>query len=195
MNRHESRRQTPHGRGGSSVDAACRVALLRAHTARGCARLPRRVGGFLLAGLALLGGCTWSTITVESGAPPDPAALSRIRLGETTGTEVMRLLGPPHSIIRGSARIYDVGDRALRHGSSIPEYYSYARERQLSSLDDEHYALFYKYWRETRSDALLIARISKQREVRFQGEELLIILDNEKDVVTDVGFPLDDSSP
>lgn len=185
MNHRKSTRQARHGRGGSSIDAACRVSLLRHHAARGCAHLPRRAVGFLLAGPALLGGCTWSTTTIDSRAPPDPAALSRIRIGETTADEVMRLLGPPHSIIRGSARFREV---------SAVGYHSYAQDRQLSSLDDEHYALFYKYGK-ARSHALLIEGITVGRKLRFQGEELLIILDRARDVVTDVVSRSEDYSP
>lgn len=196
MEHRESTRQT---RGVCSIDSAGQVDLPRHLSLRACARLPIRRLVLLFGGAAVLGGCVLSTTTIESGAPLDRAALSQIRLGETTGTEVMRLLGPPHSIIRGSASFREASSldyhtryqRLSGHG-----YYSYAQDRQLSSFDDEHYILFYKYGKvKARSTALLITGIAGRRDVRFQGEELLIVVDTDRDVVTDVASRLDYTSP
>ena len=166
MSHHKSKRRACHG-----GDAPC------AEPARSAGLL----GLLLLVGTALLGGCATTAVR----APLDPEALAQIKLGETTGAEVMRLLGPPHSIIRGSASFREAGSpgRCL-HG----QYYSYARDRQLSSLDDEHYVLFYKYSKtEGRSIALCIADTSSERRrVRIESKELLIIVARDGDVVVDV---------
>ncbi len=187
MKHQESTRQALQERGVVSVNSSGRVGLLRLYSPRACARLPIRRLVLLFGGAAVIGGCVLSTTTLKSGVPLDPAALSQIRLGETTGTEVMRLLGPPHSIIRGSARFREAGSLGC---------YSYARDRQLSSLDDKHYALFYRYDRgNTRSGALLIVSTTERHEVRFQGKEVLIILESERDVVTDVASRLGGNTP
>jgi hypothetical protein len=187
MKGNEATGQTRHERGGSCPDAAGPERCPLCRSAHAGVRVPTRLFGFLLTGATLLGGCVRITTTVETRASLKTEALSQIRLGETTGAEVMRLLGPPHSIIRGSARFREVGCLG---------YYSYAQDRQLSSLDDEHYALFYKCGRaKARSTALLIAGTIEGRNVRVQGEELLIILNEDTDVITDVASSSNDSSP
>lgn len=190
MEHHESTRQARQERGVFSVDSAGQVGLPRYHSPRTCARLRFCQLVLLFGGAAALGGCVLSATTITSGVPLDPVALSQIRLGKTTGTEVMRLLGPPHSIIRGNAQFREAGglDYPAPSGPlSSRGYYSYAKDRQFSSLDDKHYALFYKYGKtRARSRGFRIAGITGRREVRVGGEELLIILDVERDVVTDV---------
>lgn len=162
----------------------------------------RRLGRairLLLASAALLGSCASFTTTVETRAPLDQNALARIKLGETTGAEVSRLLGPPHSIIRGSAHFRESGGFLYYFmsstGGAAPSF-SYSQERQLSSLDDKHHVFLYKY---TKADlhvgAVLTTGGTQRSEMQFKGEELLLILDSERDVVTDMAFRAHDSAP
>jgi hypothetical protein len=121
--------------------------------------------------------CSVSTKKIESGTPLNRDSLARIKPGVTTGNEVMRMLGPPHSIVRGQAEFLEVGGGA---------YFSYAERRQLSSLDDEHYALFYRYGRtDVRSRSVDVVGERETRRVRHGGEELLVIVDERSDVVVD----------
>ena len=97
--------------------------------------------------------------------------------GVTTGNEVMRMLGPPHSIIRGQAQFLEVGGGA---------YFSYTERRQLSSLDDKQYALFYRYGRtDVRTIGVEFFGERENQRVRHGGEELLVIVDERSDVVVD----------
>jgi hypothetical protein len=178
---------------------AIRVSLLRVQ--RLLCRTPGlgRGVGLLLVAVALLGGCASFTTTVETRAPLDQRALARIIPDKTTGAEVARLLGPPHSIIRGSAHFRESGGFfyyfVSSAGGAAPNYF-YSQDRQLSSLDDKHYALLYKYAQASlRVDAVLTTGGSQRSEMRFQGEELLIIIDSERDVVTDMAFRSDESPP
>lgn len=134
----------------------------------------------LAAGIALVAACAScavSTTTIESQRALDPAALNRIAIGSTSVDEIYAWFGPPHSIVRGSGRFQEVAG----HG-----YYSFVQDRQLSSLDDAHYALLYKYERaRIRTTAPLRLGLEQHDRMTFEGAELLVILDSTRDVVTD----------
>jgi len=146
------------------------------HDLRCVSLVPRRVLPVIL---AFVSGCSISTSTtkIESGTPLNRDFLARIKPGVTTGNEVMRMLGPPHSIIRGQAQFLEVGGGA---------YFSYTERRQLSSLDDKQYALFYRYGRtDVRTIGVEFFGERENQRVRHGGEELLVIVDERSDVVVD----------
>jgi hypothetical protein len=144
------------------------------HDLRWVSLSPRWV---LLVILAFVGGCSVSTKKIESGTPLNRDLLAQIKPGVTTGSEVMRMLGPPHSIIRGQAEFLEVSGGV---------YESHVERRRLSSLDDKQYALFYRYGRtDVHTIGVEFIGESESQRVRHGGEELFVIVDEQSDVVVD----------
>jgi hypothetical protein len=59
-----------------------------------------------------------------------------IEPGTTTRADVFAWFGPPHSIFKEHA--------AILSGESVG-YYSYFHERALTSVDDAHYGMLYRF--------------------------------------------------
>lgn len=148
----------------------------------------------LMAALIWSGGCSTFTSTAESRAPLKAEALAQIKIGQTTAAEVARMLGSPHSIVRGNAHFRESGGPMYYclspTGWSDP--YTFSQERHLTSLDDAHYAFLYKYDKtQARSVSLEFSGSTERRKVSFCGQEVLIILDNQRNVVTDMAVSSD----
>ena len=144
----------------------------------------------------LVGGCVgYSSSKVIRGKPIDEAAVGRIEIGKTTRSELFRDLGPPHSIFKGQVELHDT-DAMLLLGSMplhlfpYHEYYSHSENRYLSSVDDLHYAMLYKFselsGRNTRA-SIFVVTVS-DTELKIATDELLLLIDSKTHVVDDVAY-------
>jgi hypothetical protein len=137
--------------------------------------------------LLLAAGCVSArhktTVHVEHGSHIDSARVDQIVIGQTTRAELFEWFGPPHSMFKDEAELMN----QERLG-----FYSYKKNRQLTTFEKGQYALLYRF---DRTDAQSTIRIRavfpfwKSKEdidVAFTGDELLIFLDGDTHVVTDV---------
>ncbi len=139
-------------------------------------------------GLLMATGCiTFGRYTthVEHGAPLDPKRVEQIVIGDTTRADVFRWFGPPHSMFKDEAELFN-----YEHVG----FYSYLRNRRLESIDEGSYVLLYLF-RETDAYTKIKIRAAPfsmqseiDNEVTFAGDELMILLDRDTHVVTDVAW-------
>jgi hypothetical protein len=70
--------------------------------------LRQTVFAFLAVSLCLSAGCVSFRAKVESGSTPSEREMGLIKPGETTFSEILDRLGPPHYIIDGTQEMLDV---------------------------------------------------------------------------------------
>jgi hypothetical protein len=120
---------------------------------------------------AITSGCLfYATGKVEEGKTIDAAKVKQIVIGMTTRGEVYELLGTPHSQFQGQVE--------LKEGS-LQGLFSHIQNRYLSSLDDEHYAMLYRFTttrgKITAGTAIVLGYSNQQYTI--QSDELLILFD------------------
>ena len=142
--------------------------------------------------LTIQSGCTHYSARVEKGQQLDTASIKQIIIDKSTQSDVFKLLGTPHSIIRGKGTIEEAQTLSLGQLGLVPsfgDFYSYKDSRQVS-VDDRHYAMLYRFAKSTGSAAgvHLIVIGFRNADFQFKSDELLLVLDTETNVVTDVAY-------
>lgn len=146
----------------------------------------------LCAIIVMTSSCAYSThdISVKKGIPIDQSAINQIVIGKTTRSDVFKLLGTPHSIFHGQVEVGFV------EGEAVP-YYSYIENRPLSSIDDKHYALLYRFGKlsaKSTSKTITIVHY-RNTQVSIKSNELLLFINKETDIVDDVAYRKETSEP
>lgn len=139
----------------------------------------------LACGLLVIAGCITSRTTthVEHGTRIDPRDVAQIVIGQTTRSEIFQEFGTPQSMFR---------DRADLFRFESVGFYSYAQNRVLTTFAEGQYALLYRFDQadtRTRVRVLVfpfVVSAKTNKEAYFTGDELLIFLDTNTNVVTDV---------
>lgn len=123
-------------------------------------------------------GCIfYSKHSVERGKSLDEQAVHRIVIGKTTRTDILNVFGPPHSIFQNQGELLT----AERVG-----WYRYVETRMLGSIDEQHYAMLYRFGRSAaRSIVILPVETS---DATIKADELLIFLNKTSNIVSDVGY-------
>jgi hypothetical protein len=118
---------------------------------------------------------------VERGAPIDSEALSKIQIGKTTRSEIFSLLGSPNSIIDGQSTLWS---------GELINYYGYIESREISSLDDKHYAFLYKFNKSQAKEKTTFVVIigARSNKISIKGDELLIIFNKNTNIVEDLAY-------
>lgn len=158
----------------------------RAAAAAACRSLAL-AGRLLAVALLATSGCVSArhknNLHVEHGSRIDAARVDAIVIGQTTRAELFKWLGPPHSMFKDEAELTSYE----RVG-----FYSYAKDRHLATFEEGQYALLYRF---DKTDARSTIRIqgvlgfwksSADTDISFTGDELLIFLNGDTHVVTDV---------
>jgi hypothetical protein len=131
--------------------------------------------------LALLaGGCVaHSRVTLKRGVPLDQNAIQRIEIGKSTRSEVFKLMGTPHSMFQGQVELKQAQFTGMG-------FYRHLENRFLTTLDDEHYAMLYRFDKSsTKSTIVLVVDFTN---ISIQTDELLLLLNRKTDVVDDVAY-------
>lgn len=140
------------------------------------------------------GGCATARLDMkaEHGSPIDEDKLNSIVIGKTTRSDVFKLLGTPHSMFQGQAEFQE-GYVVF----SLGQFYSHNQNRYLSSLDDQHYALLYRYGTTSSKSTLtyIMLNTSSNTRIRIRNDELLILFDKATDVVSDIAYLKETSAP
>lgn len=124
--------------------------------------------------------CSYSRLNVQSGRPLDEQAIKRIVIGQTTRSDVFNLLGTPHSMFQGQVE--------FREAQLLP-LYLHNENRYLSSIDDVHYAVFYRFSKSLSTSTLVV--VVSNSAVRIMSDELLLLLNRNTNVVDDVAYRKD----
>lgn len=139
-----------------------------------------------------LAGCVeYSKTTITRGKPIEEATASRIVIGRTTRSEIFSMLGVPHSIFEGQVQFHQ--DESIRFDPTL--FYRYAEQRYLASLDDEHYALLYRF-SESKGRTLALTPILvsyRSARVSLNVDELLLLVNKKTQIVDDVAYRRDTS--
>lgn len=123
-------------------------------------------------------GCVYyGTHTAEKGRPLSTEAVHQIIIGKTTRTDILKTFGPPHSIFQGQGELLT----AERIG-----WYRYVETRLVSSIDEQHYAMLYRFG--TSSASSLVVLVAGTSQASIQADELLIFLNKASNVVSDVAY-------
>ena len=138
----------------------------------------------LALGLLLASGCglVFVDSTVEEGKPLNAEKIGQIVIGQTTRSEVFRLIGAPHSMFQG--------DLEFQEKLVLGNFYLHTQKRKLSTLDDQHYAILYRAGKvtgQTRVGYAVLVTIGKEKAT-IRTDELLLILNKQTNVVEDVGY-------
>jgi hypothetical protein len=134
---------------------------------------------FVSMAFILSAGCVRS-VTAETGMEIDPEKVFEIKIGETTRSQVFQLLGMPHSIFQGQAEFTEIHD--------LGEWYAHGSSRYLSSIDDDHIALLYRFSRASSKTTVKIC--SSKTKIKINADELLLLVDKKSSVVTEVAYTL-----
>ncbi len=129
-----------------------------------------------------LSGCFVSDKTVvERGRPIDSEKISQIQIGKTTRSEIFSLLGSPNSIIDGRSTMWT---------GEYLNFYGYIESREISSLDDNHYAFLYKFNKSQAKGNLVFVVLvgARKNKVSIKGDELLIIFTKTDNVVEEIAY-------
>ena len=148
------------------------------------------VAATTLAGFTLqLSGCTWhshtETVQIEHGSELDETRIRQIEPGTTTRAQIFEWLGPPHSIFKEDAQILSYEDVG---------FYSYAQTRWLTTIGAGQYGMLYRFEDSPASTVekeqlwVIFWTGNTKRRVQFAGQELLLLMDSESHVVTDVAY-------
>lgn len=139
-------------------------------------------------GLLMAVGCVTlgrSTTHIEHGTPIDSARVDRIVIGQTTRSDLFKWFGPPHSMFKDHAELVTYEKVG---------FYSHSENRQLTTLGEEQYAFLYRFDRTdvlTRINILIVPFFGNEEsrnDVSFTGDELLVLLNRNTDVVADVAW-------
>lgn len=131
----------------------------------------------------------YSKTTIIKGNPLEEATVDRIVIGRTTRSEVFSMLGAPHSIFEGQVQFHEA--ESIEFNSAL--FYRYAEERYLTSLDNEHYALLYRF-REARGRTLTLAPILvtyRDARASLNVNEILLLVNKRTHIVEDVAYRKD----
>jgi len=128
----------------------------------------------------------------EFGIPIEEGTIRQIIVGQSTRSDVFRLLGPPHSMFRGEADMKESYSSVGLHG-----YFSCTLNRRLSSIDPGQYVLFYKSGRTNTkaSEANYIAIKYLDSITKIRSDELLLLLNDKSNIVEDVAYRAETSKP
>jgi len=132
--------------------------------------------------LVLTSSCYYHfTSTAEVGAPIDQDTVNQIVIGKTTKSEIFKLFGTPHSIFQGQVEFLK---------AEMTGFYSQVENRFLTSLDEKHYAMFYRFGKSsgkfTLASIFVITRGDTQ--VKIRSDELLLLFNKETNIVEDVAY-------
>jgi len=152
------------------------------------APMARKLALSFFAALVLypLAGCVlYSDTSFERGAPVDPRALAQISIGRTTQSEVFRLLGTPHSMFEGQVRFQEV--RAM---GVMDSFFLHKDDRYLTSLDEKHTAMLYRFAQDTgtsvRASAVIVTY--QGTNITLKTDELLLLINKDSRVVDDIAY-------
>ena len=149
----------------------------------------------IIVGLAFV-GCVYIGHTERMGRPIDQDAISRIVIGMTTRSEVIKLLGLPEGQFAGQVSFTDSNYMSLGSG----KFYRHVANRYLDSLDDKHYAMLYRvnrssgqswefgepFGRPTKRPSTMIT--ISHADSRFMTDELLLLVTKDTDIVEDFAY-------
>jgi hypothetical protein len=132
--------------------------------------------------LIFMNGCLMVTsTTIEEGRPIDEAKVKQIVIGQTKRRDVYELFGPPHSQFQGQVEFKE---------GSLRGFFSHIENRYLSSLDDRHYAMLYRFVTSkaefTGGTAVVVTLANTKGTIK--SDELLLLLEKETDMVVDVAY-------
>lgn len=139
-------------------------------------------------GLLMAVGCVAfgrTTTHIEHGTPIDSTRVDQIVIGQTTRADLFKWFGPPHSMFNGEAELVNYENVG---------FYSYSKNRQLATLDEDQYALLYRFDEtdaRTKVNILIVPffqNAESSNQVSFGGDELLVLLNRNTHVVTDVAW-------
>ena len=130
--------------------------------------------------------------TREFGVPIEEGTISKVIIGQSTRSDVFRLLGPPHSMFRGEA---DMKESYSSVG--LDGYFSITLNRRLSSIDPNQYILFYKsgHIATKASETNYIAIKYLDSITKIRSDELLLFMNGESNIVEDVAYRVETSKP
>jgi hypothetical protein len=140
------------------------------HTSKWC----RGAGALALAASV---ACAYSRTTVTTGRPLDEKAIGGIVIGQTTRSDIFKALGAPHSIFQGQAEFTEA--------KLLPLYF-HSQNRYLSTIDDRHYALLYRFG--TGRTATTLILVVSDTKVDIRSDEVLLMMNRQTDVVEDVAY-------
>jgi hypothetical protein len=123
-------------------------------------------------------GCIfYNTYTAEKGTALDQQSVQQIVIGKTTRADILKSFGPPHSIFQGQGELL-----VAEHVG----WYRYAETRQLTSFDEQHYALLYRFGVSSARSVLVF--VVGQSDASIKAEELLIFINKKSHIVSDVAY-------
>lgn len=140
----------------------------------------------LYLGLLMAVGCVAfhrTTTHIEHGTRIDSDRVDQIVIGQTTRSDLFKWFGPPHSMFKDEAELVTYE----RVG-----FYSYSKNRQLTTFDEEQYALLYRFDATNARTKINILTVpffqnaEADNQASFTGDELLVFLDRDTHVVADV---------
>ena len=131
--------------------------------------------------ILIINGCVSISTTAEIGEPLDVKAIQKIVIGETTKSDIFKTMGTPHSIFQNQAEFTE---------SYSIQGYSTVQNRQLSAIDDNHYAFLYRFTLSssiTEETNTVFVKI-KDTTIRIRTNELLLLFDKRTNIVDDVAY-------
>jgi hypothetical protein len=141
-----------------------------------------RFGTCVFALLVLMSSCFYvGGERVIEGRRIDPTKVSQIIIGKSSRSNVYQLLGPPHSQFQGQVEFQE---------GSLRGFFAHMENRYLSSLDDNHYVILYRFvtteGRAVGGTAIVVT--IADTKIALKSDELLILLDKATDVVVDMAY-------
>ena len=131
--------------------------------------------------LTSMSGCVVMSGKIEEGKQIDEAKVNQIVIGKSRRSDVYKLFGTPHSQFRGQVEFIE---------GRVGVFFSHVGNRYLSSLDDNHYAMLYRF---TTSQvgivmgSIVVVMFQNVKET-IKSDELLLLLDKETNIVVDVAY-------
>ncbi|HXK30284.1 MAG TPA: hypothetical protein VJ646_18720 [Candidatus Binatia bacterium] len=130
-------------------------------------------------------GCVYTGRTEISGRAFNQDALNQITIGKTTRADVIKLFGLPDSMFVGQARLVDA-----KYFAGIGRFYLHIEDRYLTSLDDKHYAVLYRFSKLSgQSHRVTLGTLSSgNTAVRINSDEILLIINKDTDIIEDIAY-------
>lgn len=132
--------------------------------------------------IVMISGCgSYSNVTVNKGRPIDENKIKQIVLGKTTRSDVFDLLGTPHSMFQGQVEFKN---------AELIGLYLHVENRYLTSLDDRHYAMLYRFSKSLSETIgiFTIVIVTRDTQISLKLDELLVLINIESNIVEDVAY-------
>jgi hypothetical protein len=131
--------------------------------------------------ILLFTGCVMVTGRIKEGREVDEAKVKQIVIGKTKRSDIYKLFGTPHSQFRGQVEFKE---------GSLRGFFSHMENRYLSSIDDKHYVMLYRFTTSAGkgTGGTIVVVTFGDIEMETKSDELMLLLEQGTDTVVDVAY-------